>query len=574
MVLMHIISIPGNSNKYDYVLNILNLLNDIFVEYTFINCNGAFKKTITATGDIIYTDMADGTKDQEITSTKECPLYRRITRGEIVKQLTFDSKSSENPDFNIKPWLDQHNDGNAGTLNLDKWPLTVCPVIFNEGKANESEVLAGTSAVWIDMFAYATTYTFGNELKNSRYIKISDYEDIDFYKNRNYSFEYFNRGCVFEEIDGQMVEQTTPLTKEVKNNIPILDATPEYKDSHYYIANRFYLSGDIRKSRWLNTGFFSYPRAPKKLWYESTHKDKVYVSDSYAPAIDSSKTYIYKEDLRPRLKDTLTWKWDQAFGDIYTPTDPSYYRIFLYLKSKEPRTGNLTLITSPTYDGYYTYLINSTNGLTSRNLVKKAVDSETIGLSIGKIPCFEMQSKYLTLNLKELGFKSGDYCGCRISSFIDYWGRLIYSDGVDKDSAFYKNLTKEPGNYKITPVGPFTKTAFSYNNNANIVENTDKSLYGTGGYIEDYPNDKSFAEGGCPALEGPNGEKIGYDYNESLTDCEVRNGAIVWVKISDTGKSDDWVEGTPWVKTDKGWKEADSLHVKTDNSATGWKESD
>ncbi len=35
---MHIISIPGNSNKYDYVLNILNLLNDIFVEYTFINC--------------------------------------------------------------------------------------------------------------------------------------------------------------------------------------------------------------------------------------------------------------------------------------------------------------------------------------------------------------------------------------------------------------------------------------------------------------------------------------------------------------------------------------------------------
>ena len=35
---MHIISIPGNLNKYDYVLNILNLLQDIFVEYTFINC--------------------------------------------------------------------------------------------------------------------------------------------------------------------------------------------------------------------------------------------------------------------------------------------------------------------------------------------------------------------------------------------------------------------------------------------------------------------------------------------------------------------------------------------------------
>lgn len=534
-------------------------------KYTLVNCNGAFKKTVTATGDVIYTDMADGTNNQEITSTKECPLYRRITRGEVVKRITFDSDSSKNPDFNIAPWLTQHNAGNAETLNLDKWPLTVCPLTFNEGKANESEVLAGTSAVWIDMFAYATTCTFGDELTNSRYIKISDYEDINFYKNRNYSFEYFNRGCVFEEIDGQMVEQTTPVTKEVINNIPILDATKEYKDSHYYIATRFYLSGDIRKSRWLNTGYISYPRAPKKLWYESTHNDKIYVSDSDAPAIDNSKTYIYKEDLRPRLKDTFTWKWDQAFGDIYTPTEPSYYRVFLYLKSKEPRTGtNLTLITSPAYDGYYTYLVNSTNGLASRNLVKKEVDSETIDLNIGDIPCFEMQAKYLTLNLKELGFKSGDYCGCRIISFINFYGILIYSD-VDEDSAFYKNLTKKPSNYIITPSNPFT-------NNISSVTNTDKNLYGSGGYIEDFPNDKSFAEGGCPALEGPDGEKIGYDYNQSLTDCEVRNGAIVWVKVSD--EPDDWVEGTPWVKTEDGWKEADSLHVKADNSATGWKESD
>lgn len=35
---MHIINIPGNTNKYEYVLNILSLLKDIFFEYTFINC--------------------------------------------------------------------------------------------------------------------------------------------------------------------------------------------------------------------------------------------------------------------------------------------------------------------------------------------------------------------------------------------------------------------------------------------------------------------------------------------------------------------------------------------------------
>ena len=107
----------------------------------------------------------------------------------------------------------------------------------------------------------------------------------------------------------------------------------------------------------------------------------------------------------------------------------------------------------------------------------------------------------------------------------------------------------------------------------NIIKNTDKSLYGDSGYSSQrdtdgnpiYSPNKSFAEGGCPSIDK-------YDYIESLTDCEVRNGAIVWVKVSDA--PNDWVEGTPWVKTENGWKEADSLHVKTDNSATGWKESD
>lgn len=35
---MYTINIPGNSNEYDYVLSILNLLNNGFREYTFINC--------------------------------------------------------------------------------------------------------------------------------------------------------------------------------------------------------------------------------------------------------------------------------------------------------------------------------------------------------------------------------------------------------------------------------------------------------------------------------------------------------------------------------------------------------
>ena len=35
---MHIIRIPTNVNKYSYVLNILNLLQNIFNEYTFVNC--------------------------------------------------------------------------------------------------------------------------------------------------------------------------------------------------------------------------------------------------------------------------------------------------------------------------------------------------------------------------------------------------------------------------------------------------------------------------------------------------------------------------------------------------------
>ena len=38
---MYTINIPGNSNEYDYVLSILNLLNNGFREYTFINCTGS-----------------------------------------------------------------------------------------------------------------------------------------------------------------------------------------------------------------------------------------------------------------------------------------------------------------------------------------------------------------------------------------------------------------------------------------------------------------------------------------------------------------------------------------------------
>ena len=35
---MHIIKIPNNVNKYNYVLHLLGTLQNTFNEYTFINC--------------------------------------------------------------------------------------------------------------------------------------------------------------------------------------------------------------------------------------------------------------------------------------------------------------------------------------------------------------------------------------------------------------------------------------------------------------------------------------------------------------------------------------------------------
>ncbi len=51
--------------------------------------------------------------------------------------------------------------------------------------------------------------------------------------------------------------------------------------------------------------------------------------------------------------------------------------------------------------------------------------------------------------------------------------------------------------------------------------------------------------------------------------CTLFNSAIVWVKTG-TGNT-DWVEGVPWVKTESGWTEAESVHVKQTSST--WKES-
>ncbi len=571
---------------------------------TEYRCIGVYEAS-TENGKVVYKELITlYNKNDELTSSSSKLYYRRVTKNSIVKQLNFDShpgRLTRDTHFNIEPWLDDNNKNTASTnkasdLKITEWPLTVAPLAitaYEDGKKADKEVLAGTSAIWIDMFACATEFdpTGLKPVNGAYYISVADYENTSFYEGKNYSPEYFHKGYTFKLSDGKMIQQETLPPYKVPGSVTPtendphpsfladtfetdsgnicsivkLDATDDYKNTHYYIANRSLMTGDVRKSRWLNTGYFSYPRAPKKLWYESTHSNKTYVSDSDAPLEDN--TYVYKKDLRPRLKDTFTWKWDQAYGDIYTPTEPSYYRVILYLKTKELRTDNTKFKALYNRDGYYYYAIDSQSltGLSSKNLVRT---TKTEG-NIDNVPCFEMQAKYLTLNLKELGFKSGDYCGCKIYSFINRWGR-IYSE-VDLTSDFYKNLTKEPGNYEITPSDPFKLTSFNYNNNKNIIENTDKSLYGSKGYVNDY-EDISFADGGCPALEGSNGEKIGYDYNESLDDCEVRNGATVWVKVSD--EPNDWVEGTPWIKTENGWKEADSLHVKTDNSATGWKESD
>lgn len=64
---MHIISIPGNSNKYDYVLNKLNLLQNIFVEYTFINC------TESPIDEFAYLE-SNGIYYRELKTNKRCQV--------------------------------------------------------------------------------------------------------------------------------------------------------------------------------------------------------------------------------------------------------------------------------------------------------------------------------------------------------------------------------------------------------------------------------------------------------------------------------------------------------------------
>jgi hypothetical protein len=193
--------------------------------------------------------------------------------------------------------------------------------------------------------------------------------------------------------------------------------------------------------------------------------------------------------------------------------------------------------------------------------------------------CYDVVGKHLCLNLKALGFRSGEYCGCKIVSFVtreDPNGSTgnVYSNVHDKNGnisekieKYYAGIFGKPTQYEATPAKKYSTF---------IGNSKDKSIYGTGGYSSEksngtfkYSPNKSFAEGGCPSID------IQYDKIEVDPGCEVRNGATVWVKVSDTNTpKEDWVEGTPWVKTENGWKEADSLYVKTENSKTGWKESD
>jgi hypothetical protein len=579
--------------------------------YSLINGTGAYVKD----GDV-YKDATTGLAEDKLilTSTDDQLYYRAVLESVETKNLTLDSAKTT-VDFYLKEWLDDHNNGTAGRLDIKNWPLAVTPHVFNNGKTtNQRTVLCGTSAVWIDLYAKATNFIptgltivevsakdkAGNPYTyDTYYISIKDYENPGFYENKSYSYEYFDRAAVYTISGNTVKKETRPAFTEVSTaGIPIIEGTTNYKKSRYYAAYRNIYSADLRKSKWLNTSFYSIPRAPRQLWYESTHGNKTYVSDEYAEGINSN---IYKEDLRPRIKDTFIWRWDQAFGDISNPMEPTGYRVFIYLRTKKQKdtkkSRNLMALTGLN-DGYLYYSVDCLNfkettdasgktkqtftGITNSDGITKTTAGSQLDTD-KQIPCFEVSSKYIKLDLKALGFESGDYCGCRVYSFVEHptKGNLYSETSEYENSSYadiYKSITTEPLDYALEyTLGSSTRIYGAVND--------DKSLYGiTNSYSTEkvngkltYSPDKSFAEGGCPALVGsnPNDKKLGYDYNQSLDDCEVRNGATVWVKVSDTNTpKEDWVEGTPWVKTENGWKEADSLYVKTENSKTGWKESD
>jgi hypothetical protein len=467
-----------------------------------------------------YYKNSDGTYTYCTDSKNANATYRAVGYDRLLKRQYFPKTNNAAGSF-YERIGDSWNPGNSITLTL--------PIPFAALNINNKNRLYGTTYVWVDTGAIATDRTYLNELVDGIYIECANADNVNYFTNKSYSRDYFETGWKYYKESGSGEYKAVGLSHTGKG-------------TYYYISNKGQYGYDLRYCQYCEVTFNSYPRAPRNLWYESTHKNKTYTSNEKVSQIDTSK--IYKENLRPRLKDTLTWCWDSGFGGLRSAKIPNGYEISIYRKSP---------------DGTIRHVLNNLN---SNNMI-------------------EVYANEYSIQPKELGFESGDLCGCKVIAFDKYEakkitpetdGMIIYKTGkVASDEV----ITNPKSLYGVT------SNQYSYNYYKSTTANAtlkqeagqEAGLYNM--KLSGFSGDVSFADGGRPALVGPNDEKIGYDYNASEA-CEVRNGAIVWVKVSDTNNSeDDWVEGTPWVKTENGWKEADSLYVKTNNnSTTGWKESD
>lgn len=405
-------------------------------------------------------------------------------------------------------------------------------------------------------------------------ISKEDYNDDSFFKDKPFSKDYFITSWHYAKAKDKVTgEYLAPITYGEKTlylfeEVPLGDATGKY-----YLANRSYWSGDLRKTCNFDVSFYSFPRAPRRTGYlsTSTTNGKQKNSDDYSE----------EKPLRVRSKDILTFRWSDAFGDINKPEAPEGYRVYLKYKKDGKGTAKYLPLTLDEVSGIngqpkkietnrdlaYNEIDNNTKAFGKITKINFAKD--TNGQETNYLESFELEDDHISIIPKNFELSSGDVVYCQIISYItpvkrdrNVGGSLtttplstrIYSNANEDDEVFnnFKGINLEQKAGTITVGGITIKT------DSEGLEALYSSTY------DNFDPNKSFIDGGRPSIND--------DYDITEISTELKGNGTVWVKVSDT--PNDWVEGTPWVKTDKGWKEADSLHVKTDSSTTGWKESD
>lgn len=402
-------------------------------------------------------------------------------------------------------------------------------------------------------------------------IKESSYQNPEFFNNKPFSKDYFLDTWKYQ-IDWDNA------ANNADTHVYIFEEAPSNTTETVFfrLANRSYWSGDLRRTFGLTIDFNSFPRAPRKTGYVSTSvkngKQK------------KSEDYSEEQPLKVRTKDILTFNWAEAFGDIRKPEAAEGYRIYLtYLKDGKgpekqlPLTENEKAGINNTPKRVYTAGDLSYSDLKNSPIkLFGNIENINLGESGSYLYYFDTESDHFSIIPKNFGLASGDIVVCKIFSYINIYKRSKTGDTYDPDSLItriYSNNPELPNDLKLEGVinKSNNKDYITLLNAPTDTTGTNKYTGAAGEalYSDEYkafPSTRSFIDGGRPMLDD------GYD--KAIINGYLRGNGTVWVKISDTGKSDDWVEGTPWVKTNEGWKEADSLHVKTDNSATGWKESD